>query len=401
MHFEGKAMQTMKGRKMEIVSREGRPTKANIPVYPPELTKEDEQIFRKITSKDLSPEQAARIVAPLQVMPRQDEILAIHWHPEFIPMELIKRRIQTTYPHAQCELIIPTQHNELMSYGEYSGVEVDCYSHGFQRKVQLLLHFRTTNLDTADVFKAMLEHTFRYRSSQLFAFLDMVTNKKFEDYLQLAAEETGVDDDVVRFSRVQAKKLQLLLESHEREIPSGMIKNKLLREFIDAQGRLFPDALLNRVQVFLRSVKRMVKDNFPLTYFYRTSEFIEEARSLGGGVVVPHPEQFWPILLADYDVDGYEVWNPQSQEYTEFLINVISRQNKSRRHDQRPLLVFMGDDTHMSEKLKDSSQADAGKYYRDIGLQPAWDDLSIRKSLIVGNTSRAGVIQEYRTRLDG
>lgn len=398
---EGKAMQTMKGRKMEIVSREGRPANRNIPAYPPELTEEDEQIFRKITSQELSPEQAARIVAPLHVLPRQEEILAIHWHPEFIPMELIKRRIEATYPHAQCELIIPTQHNQLMSYGEYAGVEVDCCSLGFQRKVQLLLHFRTARLETADVFKAMLEHTFRYRSSQLFAFLDMVTNRKFEDYLQLAAEETGVDEDVVRFSRIQAKKLHMLVEKHERTIPPGMVKNKLLREFIDAQARLSPDALINRSQVFLRSVKRMVKDNFPLTYFYRTSEFIEEARSLGGGVVVPHPEQFWPILLADYDVDGYEVWNPQSQEYTEFLIHVINRQNKNRRADQRQLLVFMGDDTHMSEKLKDPGQADAGKYYRDIGLQPAWDDLAIRKSLIVGNVSRAGVIREYRNRLDG
>ncbi len=394
-------MLAAKSRKMEIVKRSDANMTMNHLAYPPRLTEMDLACFQTITSQELTPEQVARIVTPLEVLPRQDEVLALHWHPEYIPMDLIRQRIQATYPCKTCELIIPTQHNVLMEYGDYSGVEVDCYSHGFERKVQLLLHFRTSKLASADVFKSMLDHTFRYRSSQLYAFLDMVTNIRFEDYLQLAAEETGVDEDVVRFSRVQAKKLQILLEEHERRIPRDMIKNKLIREFIAAQAELFPESLVHRALVFLKTVKRMVKENFSPTYFYRTSEFIEEARSLGGGVVIPHPEQFWPILLADYDIDGYEVWNPQSQEYTEFLVNVINRQNKSRRVDDRPLLVFMGDDTHMSEKLKNPDEADAGKYYRDIGLQPAWDDLAIRKSLIVGNASRARTIEEYRARLDG
>lgn len=395
-------MQAPYSRKLEIVKREGRGTVKEHLAYPPELTEADEQVFQCITSQVLHPEQVSRIVTPLHVLPRQEEVLAIHWHPEFIPMDLIKRRIQSTYPCANCELIIPTQHNVLMSYDErYSGVEVDCYSRGFQRKVQLLLHFKASRLESADVFKAMLDHTFRYRSSQLFTFLDMVTNPKFDDYLQLASEETGIDEEVVRFSRVQSKKLLLLLDRHERRISADMIKNRLLREFVDAQRDVHPEALINKAQVFLKTVKRMVKENFSLTYFYRTSEIIEEARALGGGVVVPHPEQFWPILLADYDVDGYEVWNPQSREYTEFLINVINRQNKNRRIGQRQLLVFMGDDTHLSEKLKDPRQAEAEKYYRDIGLQPAWDDLAIRKSLIVGNFSRSGIIQDYKARLDG
>ena len=394
-------MLAAKSRKMEIVKRDDARFLMKSLDYPPRLTEVDVACFRDITSQELTPEQVARVVAPLEVLPRQHEVLAIHWHPEYVPMDLIRQRIEATFPCKACELIIPTQHNVLMEYGDYSGVEVDCYSHGFQRKVQLLLHFRTSRLESADVFKSMLDHTFRYRSSQLYAFLDMVTNTKFEDYLQLAAEETGVDDDVVRFSRIQAKKLQLLLDEHEQSIPRDMIKNKLIREFLTAQADLYPESLVHRAQVFLKTVKRMVKENFSPTYFYRTSEFIEEARALGGGVVVPHPEQFWPILLADYDVDGYEVWNPQSQEYTEFLVNVINRQNKSRSVDDRSLLVFMGDDTHMTEKLKDPAQAEAAKYYRNIGVQPAWDDLRIRKSLIVGNASRARSIEEYRARLDG
>ncbi|GAB6058934.1 hypothetical protein JCM31598_20510 [Desulfonatronum parangueonense] len=394
-------MLSAQGRKMEIVRRDESAVQVKEMEYPPQLTEADEKHFRSIITQGLSPEQIQRVVTPLRVQSRQEDVLAIHWHPEFIPMDLISRRIEATYPDKVRELIIPTQHNVLMEYGDYSGVEVDCYSHEFQRKVQLLLHFRTSRLESADVFKAMLDHTFRYRSSQLYAFLDMVTNIKYEDYLQLASEETGVDEDVVRFARIQAKKLQMLLEEHEQIIPRDMIKNKLIREFIDVQRHLFPASLVHRTQLFLKSVKSMAKENFSLTYFYRTSEFIEETRALGGGVVVPHPEQFWPILLADYDVDGYEVWNPQSQEYTEFLINVIHRQNKTRRAGQRSLLVFMGDDTHMSEKVKDPGHAEASKYYRDIGVQPAWDDLSVRKSLIVGNAGRARVIEEYKARLDG
>jgi hypothetical protein len=395
-------MLAAQGRKFEIVKRDTEMDRTKSLVFPPVLTEADEEVFQEITSQELTPEQVNRIVTPLQVLPKQEEVLAIHWHPEFIPMDLVRQRIDRMYPNKNHELIIPTQHNVLMSYGEYSGVEVDCYSHGFQRKVQLLVHFRGSNLQgsRADVFKAMLDHTFQYRSSQLFAFLDLLILPKFEDYLQLAAEETGVDENVVRFARIQAKKLQLLLDEHEREMPRDRIKNKLFREFIDAQRDIFPEALINRTQVFLKTVKRMAKENFSLAYFYRTSEFIEEVRGLGGGIVVPHPEQFWPILLADYDVDGYEVWNPQSQEYTEFLINVINRQNKSRGNDQRALLIFMGDDTHLSEKLKDPGQADAAKYYRDIGLQPAWDDLTIRKSLIVGRASRGRIMEEYIARLD-
>ena len=395
-------MRAVQGRRMELLKREETTARKERPAYSSELNEHDEQIFQHITSQSLTPEQINRVLTPLQVLPRQEEILAIHWHPEFIPMELIRRRIRATYPCAGCELIIPTQHNTLASYdGEYTGVEVDCYSRGFQRKVQLLLHFRTARLASADVFKAMLKHTFKYRSGQLYAFLDMVTNPKFEDYLQLASEETGVDEEVVRFTRAQAKKLRLLLERHELMTPPEMIKNKLVQDFISALRPLYPEALILKSKVFLKSVKYMAKENFSLAYFYRTSEFIEEARLLGAGVVIPHPEQFWPILLADYDVDGFEVWNPQSSEYTEFLISVINRQNKNLRSGQKQYLVFMGDDTHMSEKLKDPAQAEADKYYRDIGLQPAWEDPAIRKSLIVGNFSRAGVIKEYKARLDG
>ncbi len=122
-------------------------------------------------------------------------------------------------------------------------------------------------------------------------------------------------------------------------------------------------------------------------------------RSLGGGIVIPHPEQFWPVLLADYDVDGYEVWNPQSREYTEFLINVLNKQNKTLYSKRRKLLVFMGDDCHLGEKVKDKDEQDPEKCEREIGVQPPWEDPSIVKSLIIGNQDKHNVISEYIARI--
>ncbi|GAB6060995.1 hypothetical protein [Desulfonatronum parangueonense] len=54
----------------------------------------------------------------------------------------------------------------------------------------------------------------------------MMTNPRFEDYLQLASEETGVVAEAVRFSRIHAKKL-LLLDTHGYVVPRDMIKNML------------------------------------------------------------------------------------------------------------------------------------------------------------------------------
>jgi hypothetical protein len=119
----------------------------------------------------------------------------------------------------------------------------------------------------------------------------------------------------------------------------------------------------------------------------------------GAGIVVPHPEQFWPILLAEYDVDGYEVWNPQSQRYTDFLISVVNRKNRERTVTQRSLLIFMGDDTHMGEKIKEPKFQDKEKAGREIGYQPVWDDLNIRKRLIKAQVNISSVIDEYRLRL--
>jgi hypothetical protein len=106
------------------------------------------------------------------------------------------------------------------------------------------------------------------------------------------------------------------------------VKTSSCATFRRAPG-VYDDRLVNKAQVFLRAVKAVVKEQFSLSYFHRATEFIEEARAHQGGIVIPHPEQFWPILLADYDVDGIEVWNPQASQYTNFLIHAVNRHNTS------------------------------------------------------------------------
>lgn len=364
-----------------------------------EIESWDQAQYESIASTELSAEQCRRVREPGASYPQQNEVLAIHWHPEWIPQELTAQRVSALYPNAGQRLIIPTQHNQIMNWNGYSGTEVDCYSSGFNRKVQLLLHFKTEALSEANVLFSMLEHTFKYRSSQLFEFMDTITKPELAARLEQAANDTGSNEEVVAFVRFYTTRLRRLVEMNLGDTPPAMIKNKLLSEYIDAQRGRHTDLMVNRALLLLNSVKAIVKQNFSLSYFFRASEVIEEVRSLGGGVVIPHPEQFWPILLADYDVDGVEVWNPQSREYTEFLIRALANQNKSRPAGRRPLLIFMGDDTHMSVKLKKPGQVEVSKYEREVGLQPAWDDVTVRKSLSLAGASRSQVIDEYQARL--
>jgi len=364
-----------------------------------EITEQDTEIFFRVISTNLNDEQVKAVVTPKRTYSYRT-VMAVHWHPEFIPMDLIRQRIAASYPHKEGDLIIPTQHNQILEYDDYAGVEVDCYSRGFNQKVQLLLHFEKSRQDKAEVLKSMCAHTFTYRSSQLFDFMHTIIRPD-EKRIEAAVAQTGADAVLVKFVATYVKKIEELLMQHESEVPPDAIKNKLLRNFFDELRPIYGATVINRVQNYLKAVKAIVKQHFSLQYFYRTSEIIEEARAIGAGIIIPHPEQFWPILLAEYDVDGYEVWNPQSQRYTDFLISVLNDKNKSLAGKRRPLLIFMGDDTHMGEKVKKPEHQDKAKASREIGYQPAWDDLCIRKKLITANLCKEQVIQEYRSRLAG
>jgi hypothetical protein len=317
-----------------------------------------------------------------------------------VPLQHVRTRVRKLFPNRETELIIPTQHNVLSTWDGYTGVEVDCYSAGFNRKVQFLIHFSNERIEgKGDVFRAMLDHTFKYRSSQLFEFLDTLQNPRFQERVDEAAAATWTDEDTVEFARIHAARLQEMIEQGFRVTPPEMIKNKLLRNYMDRWRETYGDPLVDHVQVFLKALKGIVKRNFALDYFYRSEEVIEEVRALGGCIVIPHPEQFWPVLLDDLDIDGIEVWNPQSFEYTAFLIDVVNRRNSTRQGSDRPVLITMGDDCHMGEKVKEPRHQDPEKAGREIGVQPPWDDLNIRKPLIVAKADRANLIREYRARL--
>nr|MBF0221927.1 hypothetical protein [Desulfobulbaceae bacterium] len=364
------------------------------------IHEEDEQRFLKITSTALSQEQQNQITDPPDTHPRQTEVLAVHWHPESVPMALIDQRLKHLYPNCTNELIIPTQHNMLTSRQGYTGVEVDCYSRGFQRKVQLLLHFADEKRSKAGVLENALNHTFKYRSSQLFDYIRTIV-KPVLPHIESAAQETGAEEELIFFVREHVRKIETLIDKYYTSLAPAMIKNKLIRNYFDCMRPEYGDKFINHLQFYIKAVKEKVKAKFPLEYFYRTSEIIEEARAIGAGIVIPHPEQFWPILLAEYDVDGYEVWNPQSLEYTKFLLQVVIDKNRRAGFSQRQILIFMGDDTHMDEKTRPGEEQDQVKSLREIGNQPLWQDPGIQKKLIVAGISRAQVIDDYRARLDG
>ncbi|MEQ8329857.1 MAG: hypothetical protein RH859_05260 [Longimicrobiales bacterium] len=385
------------------VVRLGRPAKVDIDLdeVPREVTEADIEIYDRLVSTELTRDQVDRILEPPRTYERQREVLAVHWHQEFVPLQHVRTRVDTLFPNREDELIVPTQHNVLSSYdGRHTGVEVDCYSAGFNRKVQLLLHFATEKLEgRSDVLQGMLDHTFKYRTGQLFEFLDSLIDDRFQDRVDEAARETWADDDVVEFARAHGRRLKAMIDMKWQSTPREMIKNKLLRNYVDEWRDAYGDPTIDHAQVFLRALKAIVKRNFALDYFYRTEEVVEEVRGIGGGIVIPHPEQFWPVLLDDLDVDGIEVWNPQSFEYTGFLIDVVIRKNRTRARSDRPILITMGDDCHMGEKVKDPRHQDAAKAAREVGVQPPWDDLNVRKNLILAKADRPHLIREYRARL--
>lgn len=368
---------------------------------PEEPTEWDWRIFDRLTSLELDPGQVKAISNPDRVFEDPDPVLAVHWHPEQIPLNLVKSRIDAMYPCAGEKLVIPTQHNEFLTYDGYAGVEVDCRASAFNRKIQILLHFPAGKIARADNLKSMVAHTYRYRQTQLFDFLETFIRPEYGSRLQDAARQTGAEEGLVRFAGVLAGKLNKMIRQRDVKLPDMSLKNKLLINYVNSHKDFYDAHLIDRTAIFVAGVKEIVKRNFSLDYFYEVNEVIEETRALGGCIVVPHPEQFWPVLLADYDVDGYEVWNPQSREFTEFLIQTVVKKNRYAQPSERRLLVTMGDDTHLSEKLLEPDKQSPDKASREVGLQPPWRDMAINKILNMGNFSKANIVSEYRSRLGG
>ncbi len=365
----------------------------------PHASAEDEEIFREIIDTGLNERQKEIIKTPSFIRPECTSVMAVHWHPEFIPLDLIRTRIYSTFPNIRDALIIPTQHNVLITWDDYAGVEVDCFSREFNRKIQLLIHLRADRLQKASSLCSMLEHTHKYRSTQLYEYIDSIIDPRWENRVQKAASATGSTQKIIGFIRHYMNIIKELLDKNDSGLTVEMKKNRIVRDFFDCLRDRYDSLIINRCQFFLSELKKIVKAEFNLEYFYDTHEIIEEARHLNGGIIVPHPEQFWPVLLADYDIDGYEVWNPQSRQYSDFLINAVNRQNMLHA-SKKNILTFMGDDTHMSEKLRLPRLQDSTKAGREIGIQDGWSDPAIMESIRKAGLTKEYIIEEYKSRLN-
>jgi hypothetical protein len=60
----------------------------------------------------------------------------------------------------------------------------------------------------------------------------------------------------------------------------------------------------------------------------------------------------------------------------------------------------MGDDCHMGEKAKHPSVQNPAKASRQIGVQPGWTNLAVRKMLMKADMAKETVIAEYKARLN-
>jgi hypothetical protein len=364
----------------------------------PEPGKKEEELFLRVINDRISEKRLEEIECKGPVYPGVKKVMALHWHPEFVPVETALRRFKRSFPDADESLFIPTQHNEILSSGIYSGMEIDCYSAEFKRKIQLLVHFKDFNPGKYSTLVSMADRTFKYRSSQMFELLDCICRPFENTAAEAAALTSGSSNQLLKFTAVNALKFSVLFDKHRSKIAPGTVKNKLIRNYFDELGEIYEARAIRLAQIFIKEAKEEIKRRFGNSYFFNAQNVIEEARAAGAGIIVPHPEQFWPILLAGYDVDGYEVWNPQSREYTEFLIGVIGETNKSGR-SRRKLLVFMGDDTHMGEKARPPELRQPEKAGREIGHQPAWEEEEIVNKLKEYGFSRENTIIEYKSRL--
>jgi hypothetical protein len=177
---------------------------------------------------------------------------------------------------------------------------------------------------------------------------------------------------------------------------SEMLKNRLLTDFMLARNQGLDPSLFGSSLSVANVVKSFVKHRLNYQRFSSAQEVIEEVRALGAGIVIPHPPQFWPALIDDLDVDGWEVWNPSTPNHVLFLIESL---NRAQGRGRRPLLAFMGDDTHMSSKIRANITEDKNGRGREIGFQPPWWEAPVAQALKRTGQSRERTMDEYRARL--
>ncbi|MDR2352567.1 MAG: hypothetical protein LBF22_05285 [Deltaproteobacteria bacterium] len=360
-----------------------------------ELTSEDFDIFNTLTNISLSPAETELALEPTQKDPEEKQIFALHFHPEWVPLELIDKRLQTAFPNAEERFAIPTQHNVLMTLDTFTGVEADVFVHAYGLKIQLLIHLKSSKLPQASTLEAMINKTFKYRELQL---LDVLEQVAFPDEAtQKEIKKMGFHEEAMHSAQFYATKLKDLINTTGiTQTPRAeMLKNRLLTDYIEKKAQNLDSVLLDRLLSLVNHLKKFVKARLNPSRFHTAQEIIEESRALGAGIVIPHPPQFWPALLDNLDVDGFEVWNPSTPAHTFFLIQYLAERKKIKR----PLLAFMGDDTHMSSKIRPQMVSYKDGNLREIGFQPPWKDPKVIQALKDIGQSRERTYNEYMNRL--
>ncbi|MDR2367537.1 MAG: hypothetical protein LBF58_05405 [Deltaproteobacteria bacterium] len=361
-----------------------------------DISQADIEAFDRLTSVALSPKEVEIAENPDCVAPKEKRLLALHFHPEWVPLPLIETRLSRAFPAAVDRLVIPTQHNRVTVMGQWAGVEADCYDANLGQKIQLLIHFRSSKMPRATKFLDMMERTYRYRAHQLLEVLEALTNP--DESIRQEINNNGLDHQALDLTGFFASRLKQLI--HGREVQdtdrSEMLKNRLLTDFMLARCQGLDPTLFGSSLSVANIVKSFVKHRLNYQRFSEAQDVIEEARGLGAGIVIPHPPQFWPALLDDLDVDGWEVWNPSTPNHALFLIESLAR---AQGRYKRPLLAFMGDDTHMSSKIRANVTEDKNGRGREIGFQPPWWDPKVAEALKKTGQGRERTMDEYRARI--
>ncbi|MDR0621797.1 MAG: hypothetical protein LBJ61_07965 [Deltaproteobacteria bacterium] len=361
-----------------------------------DISQADVEAFDRLTSVELSAEEIELAENPDAFAPKEERLFALHFHPEWVPLELIETRLSRSFPVATDRLVIPTQHNRVTALGPWAGVEADCYDENLGQKIQLLIHFKSSNLPRAGVFLDMMDRTYRYRAHQLLEILEALTNP--DQSIRQEINANGLDHQALDLAGFFACRLKELI--HGRDVladgRSEMLKNRLLTDFMLARNQGIDPILFGSGLSVANVVKSFVKHRLNYQRFSTTREVIEEARGLDAGIVIPHPPQFWPALLDDLDVDGWEVWNPSTPNHAVFLTESLSR---AKGRTKRPLLAFMGDDTHMSSKIRANVTEDKNGRGREIGFQPPWWEARVAEALAKAGQCRERTMDEYRARM--
>ncbi|MGL4208234.1 MAG: hypothetical protein ACRCTY_02480 [Candidatus Adiutrix sp.] len=359
------------------------------------LTEDDWAVFNHLTSIELSDKEMQAAQCPSLVDSQAINVLAAHWHPEWVPMAAIEKRVALAFPEVKNSLIIPTQHNRIMTFRGWAGVEADVFDHRYQSKVQLLIHFKADKLPRAHSLKAMMERTYDYRALQLLDILaSLASGGQLAERVQKKIAPS-ISAPAVNLARFFALRLKHMIKEAKLigTLREEMLKNRLLLDFMALRLDKNQQKILGQAKVYIEAVKKAVKAEMKPEQFYTPQELIEEARYLGAGVIIPHPPIFWPILVSGLDVDGWEVWNSSTPNHTLFLLEALALANKT--NPKRRLLAFMGDDTHMSSKIRLKGEGST----REIGVQPPWSAPEVLAMLEKTGQSLAGTISEYQNRL--